>query len=58
MHRSHTDFLLNLKAPAHLIKTALQKAWGAEAPLIEIPFSQITMLAEEKYALDEWNFRF
>ena len=58
LRRSHTDFLINLKAPAHTIKTALLNAWEATEPLTDIPFSRIALLAERKYALDEWNFKF
>jgi lipoate---protein ligase len=58
VNRSHTDFLLNLKVSDHELKNALAKAWNATAPLEPIPFDQITHLAREKYALDEWNFRF
>jgi lipoate-protein ligase A len=58
VNRSHSDFLINLKVPDHTIKTALSKAWNATEPLAAIPFDQITFLAHEKYALDEWNFKF
>jgi lipoate-protein ligase A len=58
LHRSHTDFLLNLKTPAHTIKAALLKAWEAGEPFEGIPFSRITLVAEAKYVLDEWNFKF
>jgi lipoate---protein ligase len=58
VNRSHTDFLLNLKLPDHELKAALAKTWDATAPLEPIPFDEITHLAREKYALDEWNFRF
>ena len=56
--RSHTDFLINLNVPEHTIKAALAKAWNATSPLDPIPYDQITSLAREKYALDEWNFKF
>jgi lipoate-protein ligase A len=57
-NRSHSEFLINLNVPDHAIKAALAKAWNATAPLDPIPFAQITLLAREKYALDEWNFKF
>jgi lipoate-protein ligase A len=58
VNRSHSDFLTNLNVPASTISTALIKAWDATAPLAQIPYDQITLLAREKYSLDEWNFRF
>ncbi len=58
LHRSHTDFLMNLNVPASMVKTTLFKTWDAEAPLAEIPFERIGVLAKEKYSLDEWNFKF
>jgi lipoate-protein ligase A len=57
INRSHSAFLMNLKAPDHAIKAALSQAWNATTPLDPIPFDQITFLAREKYALDEWNLR-
>ena len=58
VNRSHSDFLINLNVPPHSLKTALANVWNATAPQAPIPFDQITHLAREKYALDEWNFRF
>jgi lipoate---protein ligase len=58
VNRSHSEFLVNLNVPEHTIKAALAKAWNATAPLDPIPFDQITLLAREKYALDEWNRKF
>lgn len=58
LHRSHTDFLLNLHAPAAALKTALLNAWNVTEPLTDIPFDRLAVLAREKYARDEWNFRF
>ena len=57
INRSHSEFLINLNVPDHAIKAALSKTWNATAPLDPIPFDQITLLAREKYALDEWNLR-
>jgi lipoate-protein ligase A len=58
LNRSHSDFLVNLNIPDHALKGAICKAWDATAPLDPIPFDQIALLAREKYALDEWNFKF
>ncbi len=57
-NRLHADFLINLNIPASTVSAALSKAWHATAPLAPIPSSQITLLAREKYSLDEWNLRF
>jgi lipoate-protein ligase A len=56
--RSHSDFLMNLKIPAALIKRALLRAWDATEPLAEIPLDQIAHLARHKYGSDNWNFKF
>lgn len=58
VNRSHADFLMNLKVPAPLLKSALQKAWEAQDPLRELPLDQIATLAQEKYQQDVWNLRF
>jgi lipoate-protein ligase A len=58
LDRLHSDFLLNLKAPAHMLKAALVKTWDAHAQMAQIPFEQISALVREKYALNEWNFKF
>ena len=58
VNRSHSDFLINLNVPPHTIKAALAKAWDATGVLDPIPLDQITLLAREKYALDEWNLKF
>jgi lipoate---protein ligase len=58
VNRSHSDFLINLGIPPHTLKAALAKAWDATDPLAPVPLEQITRLAREKYALDEWNLKF
>src|SRR5258706_6619345 len=57
-NRSHSDFLMNLNAPAHMIKAALVKKWNATKPLAEIPFDETGKLVREKYSRDEWNVKF
>jgi lipoate-protein ligase A len=57
-NRSHADFLINLKLPAAPLKEALCKTWGAMEARCEIPFAEISRLAHDKYALDEWNLKF
>jgi lipoate-protein ligase A len=58
VNRSHGDFLMNLKVPAQLLKTALIRAWGADEHLPHIPVDQIAQLAREKYHQDSWNYKF
>jgi len=57
LNRSHSDFLININLPPHTLKAALSKTWNATDPLAPLPLDQITRLAHEKYALDEWNLR-
>jgi lipoate---protein ligase len=56
--RTHSDFLVNLKVPPHLVKAALLESWKAAEPLSEVPFPEIATLAREKYARAEWNYKF
>jgi lipoate---protein ligase len=58
VNRSHTDFLMNLKVAPRKIKEVLIKCWSATEPLANIPFDRIGSLARDKYAREEWNFRF
>jgi lipoate---protein ligase len=58
VNRTHADFLINLNAPPQTVKNALIKTWEADGVLVPIPFNQITLLAKEKYSLDEWNLKF
>jgi hypothetical protein len=44
--------------PPHSLKTALSRVWNATEPLAPLPFDEISRLASEKYALDEWNLKF
>jgi lipoate---protein ligase len=58
VNRSHADFLINLNVPPHTIKAALAKAWNTAGVLDPIPWDKITLVAREKYSLDEWNLKF
>jgi lipoate---protein ligase len=53
--RPHARFLMNLNAPAAVIKKALRDVWQA-ADLGPAP--DCRRLAAEKYSRDEWNFKF
>jgi lipoate---protein ligase len=56
--RSHDDFLVNLNLPANQVKSAMQKAWGANEELKDWPKEEIQKLTAEKYSTAEWNFKF
>jgi len=56
--RSHSDFLMNLKVPSTLIKSALRKSWNATQSLPQIPAPVIALLEREKYSRAEWNHKF
>jgi lipoate-protein ligase A len=56
--RTHSDFLMNLKVPAELIKNTLRKTWNATQPLPNFPDQDIAILAREKYNRPEWNRKF
>jgi lipoate-protein ligase A len=56
--RSHSDFLMNLKVPAELIKNMLRKIWNANQNLPHFPADQIAALARDKYSRPEWNSKF
>jgi lipoate-protein ligase A len=56
--RSHSDFLMNLKVPSGLIKSALRNSWNATHPLPQVPASEIALLGRQKYSRAEWNHKF
>jgi lipoate-protein ligase A len=56
--RCHSDFLMNLKVSAELIKNTLRKTWNATQPLQQFPTDQIAVLARRKYRQPEWNLKF
>ena len=57
-NRPHKDFLTNVNIPASTIQEALRNAWGADAPLSELPDKHIQQLAHNKYSANEWNLKF
>ena len=57
-NRKHADFLTNMNASAEKVKAALQKAWDANSLLTNPPLDKIKTLARERYATNEWNFKF
>jgi lipoate-protein ligase A len=56
--RNHGDFLTNINVSAEELKAALQKAWDADSSLTNPPLEKIKTLARERYATNEWNFKF
>jgi lipoate-protein ligase A len=56
--RKHADFLTNINVSAEKVKAALQKAWDAGSQLTNLPLEKIKALAQERYATNEWNFKF
>jgi len=56
--RKHADFLTNINVSAEKVKAALQKAWNADSQLANPPLDKVKVLAREKYATNEWNFKF
>jgi lipoate---protein ligase len=56
--RKHADFLTNVNVSAEKARAALQRAWDAGSSLTNPPLEKIKTLAREKYATNEWNFKF
>ena len=57
-HRSHVEFLMNLKLPPRTVKDALRKIWSVREVLDVVPSDEIVRLEREKYSQDDWTFRF
>lgn len=56
--RSHGAFLCNLGITPLDLRRALKQVWEADEPLHDIPLDRIEALKRERYARDEWNFKF
>jgi lipoate-protein ligase A len=56
--RSHTDFITNLPLTSTAVKQALCNAWSAAELLTTYPQAPIQSLAHDRYATNEWNFKF
>ncbi|MGA2244748.1 MAG: hypothetical protein ABSH48_07115 [Verrucomicrobiota bacterium] len=56
--RPHREFVTNLNFPAAGLKTALCRAWDANAGTAALPLKEIETLAREKYATRAWNYKF
>jgi lipoate---protein ligase len=57
-NRPHLSFMKNLLIDAGTIKQAVRKEWQADQPLRGVPWQRIETLVRERYARDEWNFKF
>ena len=57
-NRSHQEFITNLNVAAEPVKAALAQEWQAHKELKNPPLAEIEKLAREKYASQNWNFRF
>ena len=56
--RRHEDFVVNLDISAKQIKDSLAQEWDATGLLRAAPEERMARLIEEKYARDEWNYKF
>ena len=56
--RRHEDFVVNLDISTNAIKDSLAQEWGATGVLRAAPEDRMARLIEEKYARDEWNYKF
>jgi lipoate-protein ligase A len=57
-HRSHSDFLVNVKVQSDLVKSAMASGWAASERFDSIPYDRVELLVREKYSRDEWNLKF
>lgn len=56
--RPHRDFVTNIPAKPTRIAQALQKIWGSQGILEEIPMEKVKTLVREKYSKEDWNRKF
>lgn len=57
-NRPHQSFMRNLLIDSNRIKQALRTTWSADQPLTTIPWDRIDVLLRERYARNEWIFKF
>jgi lipoate-protein ligase A len=57
-HRSHREFLMNLKLPSEAVKAALAKAWSASQTAAPPNRDRINTLVRERYGNRSWNEKF
>lgn len=56
--RPHNEFVMNLDANAHEVKSALTGAWRATEECTALPRQRMKRLIETKYLCEEWNRKF
>jgi lipoate-protein ligase A len=56
--RAHLDFLMNLPITSESLKRCLREVWTARERLANPLDRRIARLVQERYARDEWNFKF
>lgn len=57
-NRRHGDFIKNLLLDSNAVRRALQEEWQADKLLSDVPRQTIDSLVRDRYARDEWNFKF
>ena len=57
-NRTHDEFISNVPLRREETKVALARAFGADEMMSDAPLDLMNRLVEERYARDEWNFRF
>jgi lipoate-protein ligase A len=55
--RRHAEFLTRLPLVAVALKSALEQAWHARPPSVDVPQAAIARLVAERYSTDDWNLK-
>lgn len=56
--RPHREFLTNADLTRAAVKKSLKETWQAAEQLYVLPFDSIRRIACERYASDDWTFKF
>ena len=57
-HRSHLEFLTNLKVQSAQVRDCLREGWNAVGEFFAVPSDRIDALVLERYGRDEWSTKF
>jgi lipoate-protein ligase A len=57
-NRTHESFVTNLHRPAEELKQVLRCGWEAAEEHEQVAIPYVSKLLREKYAHDDWNFKF
>ena len=57
-HRSHSDFVTNLRLDVDQLCAGLRDEWGANAFFHYVPVHEIEQLVHERYGRPEWSTKF